>query len=338
TTAEIGGTAGWMIPIYSSVLVFIIFMLISKLYKGFEGKDLIDLGEVVGGSPVRIIVGLVLLVYFIFAASILLREFGEDMKVIALQISPISFVVLFFIAGIIFGNYLGLEAIVRFHALAIPVIIAAFVIIALGVAPYYDITNLLPIMGPGASNLLMKGFYSISSFSSIITVFMLFPYIKTHSNFKRVGFWSIGIGFIFLTASTLVYLMVYGFPAATENFLPIFQLARLINYGRFFQRIESIFVLAWATSAFMYLSFAFFLGIHSFRKAFRLEFYKPLIIPFAILVFTLSLVPQNLMEAINLEVSIFRNVAWIVTFVLTIILLIAAHMVKRIRNRKGAHA
>ena len=41
--AELGGTAGWIIPIYTLVLSLIFFSVISKLYNRFDGKDILIL-------------------------------------------------------------------------------------------------------------------------------------------------------------------------------------------------------------------------------------------------------------------------------------------------------
>lgn len=333
--AEIGGNAGWITAIYICILAFVGFYVIQKLYSRFEGKDLLEIGEHVGGNIGRIIMGLILLTQFIFAVTVLLREFSENMKVISLEVSPISFVSFFFLVGMVISAYAGLEAIVRFTAIAVPIVIAAYTIIIIGVAPYFDYTNLLPVLGTGPVNLFGRGFLRLSSFSSIVILLMVYPFIKTHKNFKRAGYLGIGISAFLLISSALVYLLVFGYKYALESFLPIFQLSRLINYGRFFQRIESIFVLTWAAVAFMYLSVAFYFTIYIFKKTFKLDYIKPLIFPFAILLFALSMLPENLMTAISLENMFFRNFAWAVPFGVVIILLIIARFIKRDSHKKN---
>ncbi|MCR4435856.1 MAG: GerAB/ArcD/ProY family transporter [Clostridiales bacterium] len=334
TMAERGGTAGWILAAYISVLAFLLFLLISRLYSRFEGKDLLDLGEYIGGSAGRIIVGIIILIHITFIISIILREFAEDMKVISLPASPISFVILFFLSGMIAGAYAGIEAIVRFHAFIVPIILAGYLIIIGGVAPYYNISNIMPILGNGAYAIFGSGFFRISSFSGLIALFLLFPFIKTGKNFKSAGSLAIGISSGVLITSALTFLLVFPYPSAIEGFLPIFQLARLINYGRFFQRVESIFVMIWAIAALLYLSMGFFLIVYVFSKTFRLEYYRPLIIPMAIIVFAISLWPKNLMSAIAMETVYFRSAAWAVTFGMTLLLLLVAGAMKKRNHRK----
>jgi hypothetical protein len=71
-------------------------------------------------------------------------------------------------------------------------------------------------------------------------------------------------------------------------------MGRLINYGRFFQRVEAMFMLIWAAAALLYLSTVFYFILHIIQKTFKLKYYKPLIIPFAILILNLSLKKKKL--------------------------------------------
>ena len=328
-TAESAGTAGWIQVIYAAGIVFVLFTIIAKLYASFPGKDLLDISEFIGGNVLRILVGFILLAYFMLIMSLVLREFGEDMKVIALNESPISFVMLFFLIGMIFAAYFGLETILRYASIMVPIIIAGYVIIIIGVSNYYDYTNLLPILGNGLNGIFIKGAVRISSFSALIFVFLIPPYIKTHHNFKIVGYTSLVIGSLLLISSSFVYILVEPYPTSTQDILPIYELARLINFGRFFQRIEAVFVLIWASAAFIYLSFGFFFIVFIFKKTFKLEYFRPIIFPFAILLFTFSLLPESLMRTNELEVSIFRKYAWLVTFIMTILLLIVGKCKKK---------
>lgn len=333
---EAGGTAGWMISVYATVIVLLLFYIITKLYEKFEGKDILDISEYMGGNIARIIVGSFLSVYILFIISTILREFAEDMKVISLTVSPISFVILLFVLGVVVGAYAGIEAIVRFAAIVVPIIVLGFLFIIIAVAPYYDITNLFPILGSGVSDIFVKGALKISIFSGFIVIFFLPPFIKTHKNFKMVGYSAILLSGYFFVSGVLAYLLTIPYPTALENFLPVYQMARMINYGRFFQRIESVFVIIWSSGAFIYLSFGLFLVVYTFKKAFKLEYYKPLVLPFAILLFTLSLIPLNLMETIKLETEYIRNAVPFIVFVLPIIILAVANIKRRKEKKERA--
>ncbi|NLD49530.1 MAG: endospore germination permease [Clostridiaceae bacterium] len=327
--SESAGAAGWLLIIYVTVLTLILFTIIQKLYSRFEGKDILDIGETVGGGIGRVLIGVIYLVYYIFAVSITLREFGEDLKIIALTRSPISFVLLFFTVGMAIGAYYGIEPLGRLAAIVVPIVIVGFIIVLSGTVEYYDISHILPLMGTGPYNIFVNGATRISVFSGLSMLFLMAPFIGAHRNFKKVGLYGILISSFFLTIGTLIYLLSIPYPYSNEGFLPVYQLSRKIDYGRFFQRIESIFVIIWTMTALVYLSTVLFFITHLFKKTFSLKFYRPLVAPMTVIVFTLSLVPQSLMKAIELDTQVFRIFAWIVTFGITLLLLLIGTVVKR---------
>jgi len=56
-------------------------------------------------------------------------------------------------------------------------------------------------------------------------------------------------------------------------------------------------------------------------KTFKLKYYRPLIIPFTLIIFSLSLIPESLMEIMYLDNKVIRYYAWIVAFGLPFVLL-----------------
>lgn len=99
---ESAGVAGWILSAYISFLALIGFWIINKLYKGFPGKDILDIGESLGGKPVKIITGTVIWVYLTFMMITSLRLFGELIKSMGFPTTPPSFLMLFFFCGSFF--------------------------------------------------------------------------------------------------------------------------------------------------------------------------------------------------------------------------------------------
>lgn len=326
---ETVGTAGWILVIYVSVLSFAIFWLILRLYKKHKGRDLIDIGEYVAGKVGRVITGSIILIYLIFITSVVLREFSENVKIISLQISPISFVSLFFAISMVIGAYLGLEAIVRFNAIMVPIIAASYLLIIIGVSKYFNMTRLAPILGSGPFELFVKGLSKISLLSGSIVALFIAPYLKSYKTFKKSSYlgFLLSAGLLFIAATS--YLLVYTYPIAIENFLPVYQLSRLFSYGKFFERIESVFIIFWIITALLYLSLIMFFIVFFFKKTFGLEYYRPLILPFTVIILNLSLLPPDLITAINLETIYFRNMAWVVAFGLPVVLLLSSLLIKK---------
>ncbi len=331
---EVAWTAAWLLTAYVSVIALLLFFIIDRLYRPFEGKDLLDLGEHIGGNIGRIIVGIIVLLFLIYITPVILREFSENMKIIALTRSPLSFVLLFFLTGMIIASYAGLESIVRLSAIIVPIIAVGYLMIITGSLRYIDFSRITPWLGSGPYEIFVKGAPRISVFAGIILVYFLYPFIRTKKNFTTVGYASVVFSGLFFFIGVLIFSLIFQYPTGTESFLPIYELARLVEYGRFFQRLESMFVIIWVASALLHLSILLFLIAYVFKKTFKLKYYKPLIIPFSIIIFSLAIFSHNLLSAIELEKH-FRTFAWMVTFLLPIVLLIIARFVKQPAKKEG---
>lgn len=336
--AEIAGPAAWIFISYVAVLSFIILWLIIRLYKNYEGMDLIDLGEYIVGRIGKIVVGTILAGYLIISSAVTLREYSENMKVISLNLSPISYVSFFFIIGMVIAAYLGLEAIVRFTSIAVPVIFVSYIIILIGVSNYYNFTRLAPFLGFGAYNLFIESIPRISFFSGIIVIFFVAPYLKSYELFRTSGHSGFLISAAIIISSVLAYSLVYAYPLSTEHFLPIYQLSRLFSHGRFYERLESIFLIIWAITVLLYLSFAVFFTAFFLKKAYGLKYYRPLIIPTAIIIFNISMLFPSLMSSLEFVNRYFRNFTWVFTFAITFCLLLLASLKKRLKERKKKKA
>lgn len=326
---ELGATAGWMIPLYTFILAFILFFFISKLYSSFEGKDILEVAQIAGGSFGRILVGLIFFINYIFIIPVVLREFGEDVKVFSLTQSPISFVLIFFIVGIMAGSFFGIEAIVRIANFIVPIVALGFFIVVIGNIRYFNFSRMLPIFGKGPYSIFIQALPQISLYSGLSTIFFITPFIGKNKDFKFVSKWSLFLSAIFLTLGSLTYTLVIPYPTCTENLIPYLHLARYVGYGRFFERVESVFVLIWSLAALSYLSVGTFFLVYIIKRTFGLQYYRPLVLPIAIIIFTLCLIPQSLLAAVDLEMSVFRKYGWIVTFGIPLVVLILAKLVER---------
>ena len=326
---DAGGTAGWMIPLYTLIFALVSFFFISKLYSVFEGKDIIDIAEIAGGNIGRVIVGITFIGSYILVLSVLLRIFGEDIKIFALNQSPLSFVIMFFIIVMVVASYVGIESIARINVIIVPVAAIPFLIVVMGNLDFMDFSKALPIFGNGPYKIFVEELSRVSIYSAFSLIFFLVPFIGKIKDFKKIGYSSLIIGGTVLTLGTFIYILVVPYPTSTEYFIPYLHLARYVSYRRFFQRIESIFILMWTLSAFSYLSSGLYILLIVIKKTFKLEYYRPLIIPISVILFTLCFMPNSLMYTVVIEGEVIRRFAWIITFAVPLLVLIVARLVKR---------
>lgn len=331
-TVEDAGTAGWLSSIISCLSALVMFMVLIRLYRKFGDRDILDIAEIGGGKPLKALTGAVITAGLFFLTVIVLRKFSEDMKIVSLPVSPISYVMFFFITGIVIASCFGLEAILRYHAIVIPVIAIGYILLLLGAIPRMDISNMLPILGTGSGDIIRKGFIRSSIFCELIVLFLLPPFLGSYKNVRSSGFIAIALCTVFLIAGSLAYILSIPYPSNLEPFLPVYHMSREISLGRFFQRIEAVFVFIWAMAALMYLTATFYFMVHTFAKTAGLRYTRPLIPPFAVIVFSTAFIPDNLMSVIKIDTNMISRYAWLITFVFTGLILVLASLRKRWRK------
>ncbi|MGE5474144.1 MAG: GerAB/ArcD/ProY family transporter [Ignavibacteriales bacterium] len=327
---ETGGTASWIISIYLMLLALIGFWLMSKLFRKFPGKDLLDIGQEVGGKVLYILIGLYFGIAGFLIEAITLREFAETLKVVSFVATPLSFILIFIIFAFIFSAFFGVEPIIRILSIGVPIIAVLYLVILLALTPRFQVSNLLPIMGNGAYKVFGEGIFRLSFYSGLTILFFLPPFIKSFKKFKSSVYTAIIFSGIFMTAGTLTYIAIIPFPSSLEPTVPIYNLARLIHYGKFFQRVEPLFLIMWSFAAYMYFSSGLFFAIYSLKKALSLPYLRPLIIPCSIIIFNLAFLPKSFMSAVEIENTLTRTYSFIPIFGIPILLLIIASI-----RRKG---
>ena len=326
---QLGGSAGWMIPILLTIITLGYFAIIVRLYKKIGSLDLLDISDIIGGKTFKVVVGILITAFLILMVSIFLGSFSQTLKIISLDKSPLVYVEVFFWISMLIAAYYGIEAVARINSFLVPVVIIGFILITLGVIPDFDINNMFPLLGEGYASIARGSILKLSVFSSLIILFLMVPFFKKQY-LKRVGYRSIIISGLLLLWSTLSFILVFPYEMAVDKKIPIFQMARHIEFGSYVQRIESVFVLICSISALLFLCVIFTFIIYIFTKTLDLKQSRPVILPMAIIVFCLALISKR----INIELigNSIINLIWLIGLVLPLLIIIMG-AAKRIGDR-----
>ncbi len=314
-----GGSAGWIISIIITLIAIGYFAIIVMLYKNIGSLDLIDISEAIGGRPFKTIVGLLISILLILIVSFFMGAFSQTIKIISLDKSPIEFVEVFFFIAIIIAGYFGIEAVVRINAILVPILILGFILITLGVIPQFKVNNLFPILGLGSTSIAKGSIMKLAAFGSFIILFLMVPFFKKRY-LKKVGFSYIVISGVLLLWSTLSFILVFPYEVAVNKRIPIFEMTRQIEFGNFVQRVESIFVLICSLCLLMFLCVVFNFVVYIFAKTFDLKRLRPIILPLAIIVFSLSRI--SIKWNIDLIGYNMKTLIWLIGMILPLIIII----------------
>ena len=314
--------------VFVSMLVILFAYLISKLFKKFPGSDIIDVSEFLGGKVFKIIVGIIFISYFLVSSSILLRNFCESLKIIYYPMTNILFIIAMFVIAICTANRLDFNASLKTNLLILPLVLASMIFLFFSNMNKFSPERIFPIFGDGLFDTFVLGLGNIASFGGVAFLYFLPPYMKQPEKLKKVSMISIGLSAIYLILCVATLLFMFSFFIDTNEITPLYNATRYIEFGSFFQRLESVFLLIWILAFACYLSIVIKFSMSIFKKLTNIETKKPLVDIFGLLILAITLLPKNYAISENFELKIYPCLVIGIVFFLGGSILLLANLVK----------
>jgi len=329
TLAGLVGTAGWYMTIISAAVALIGFLFIYLLLKRFPGKDLAEIFDISLGRFFGFIFSGVLSLYILYIAVTRLSEFNEVIKVYAFPLSPNWFINGLFIICVFVLSRLGLESIARLSKLLIYIMIAGLILVlALG-SQNYHINNIYPILGHGLDKTILTGIARSSVYGEVIILGIFAGSFQGAKYIKKEGIISIGLSALLISVSVLALLLTFPYYTLQEITAPMYGMATLIDYGRYLQRVEPIFLFIWIISTLISTTIVFYSFVWIYCKMFRIQDKKPVILGSAVVLFAVSLMHKDISSVIYGSVPFIRSYGSTAIFVLPLLALIIAALRKK---------
>ena len=321
------GSAAWLQVLYNIVCAAVLFVIILWLY--VSDGSIIEIAGEVGGKWLKIPTGLIVFAVFMINFALIIRVFPETIKTVLLQNFDTNLITVLFMGAIGTGAALGIESIARVNYIFIPVIGTILALLFALLVPYYNIDNLLPILGTGPKRIFVDGFNTISIYSDMLLLNILLPY------YKDIGAARKSIRSVFLITAPitimiiLAYCLVYPYPVSGEFMIPFYQLSRILHLGDFMGRFEPVFQFAWSVLLFVYSSLYVFALCRGWQTTFDLDFYRPLVFPVVILSGAIALLPATLNDIVT-NADFENKLAYPAAFLLPVIF----GIISKVRERK----
>jgi len=287
------GTATPINVIYISILALFFVYFVSKLFKKFNNLDILDISNFLAGKWLKITLGIIYIIYLLLLSGGLLRNFAEELKIIYFPSIPITYILLFFAVAIIVANSIDFKSLAKVNMLVTIVVLISMIVIFISVSPSYSPEKIYPILGYGAKATFINGLENIYAFSGIILLFLLPPSLKNKDDFKKVSIASIAFSAIYLFLSIVSLLFTFSTVINLDYISLMYLLTRSVEYGRFFQRADAIFILFWVISLMSYLSIIMSYILYTFKKITNIKNSKIMVYAFGALLTWASLLNKS---------------------------------------------
>jgi spore germination protein (amino acid permease) len=328
---DAAGPAAWLSSLAGLALALLQVWLFYLILKPHPRENIMDITTGALGRFAGPAVNVIFAAFFIIVGAMFMRIVSEALLVSALPYTPISVVSTGYIATAVLGAYLGLEALARSVRVTYPFVVGGIAFLLLSLAPTWDASMLFPLLGTGPAGVFLKGGLLSGAVAEILLAAVIVRSFHGPEMFRRVTARAMLMGFAYLTLLELVLIMTIGWNTARESTLPFYLLSRSISLGRFFQRVESIFIIIWGFIGMVKLALSLYAAAAILTRTLKLPDYRPLIWPLALVTFVAGLLPPDLPTAVKIESLYLRQFIWLPTLALPAVVLAA----DRLRMRGG---
>lgn len=330
TVAALVGTAGWYMTIISALTAAVGFFFIYKLLRRFPGRDITFIyAQSLGPVPGFLFSG-ILAASLMAIAVIRLAEFNEVIKIYVLPLSPNWFITGIAAVCALVLAILGLESMARFARISIYLLAFGLLAVLILGLQNYDMNNLYPFWGYGLGKTVSTGIQRSSAYGEIILLAVFAESLQGVKFIKREGWLSLLFSGLIISSSILSYTLTFPYYSAMEVAAPMYQLATLIDYGRFFQRLEAIFLFLWVLSTLLSISVIYYASVFVYCRMFGIGDKNPIALAGFAILYALALIPLDIGSVISSGVQMVRSYGAIPAFIMPLIALIAAAL-----RRKG---
>ncbi len=294
------GPSSWLNVIYLSIISITIVFLITKFLKNFPGYDILDISEFLGGRVLKTILGIAYISLLIMLTTCIIKNLSETLRIIYFKSSPILFINLFFIVSSIICNRFSLKVIAKANLIIAPIIFLSIIIILASSVRNFMPQRIFPILGYGINQTFFSGLTNIFSFSGMLYILFLPPLLDRPDKLRRMSVVAIIISSVYLFLSVTCLLLSLSFTLHSDESFSLYVLTRNLEYGRFIQRVDAIFILVWIIAIISYINIPIFLCIYLFKKLTNISDSNSFNYSINLLILAISIIP--------IEYAIFTNI------------------------------
>jgi len=328
------GSSSWINGIYIFGLAILFTLLFLKFFEPFKGQDILDISHFLGGPVLRLIIGVIYIAFFITILSFSTRFFSSFLQTIYFKSTPLAILLVFFLVAPLLCNLLGLKSISSINLIIMPIALITMIALFVFSANKFEISRLFPILGNGFDATFFSGATNIFAFTCFSFLYFIRPNLKEDTNFKKITWVAVIISWIYLFLSVVSLLLTFSFILTSDDMMSLYLLTRLLEFGRFFQRVDAIFLFIWVTANLSFLSFTLYFVNQIFQKITGIKHQKQIIYFTIPIIFSIALFIDDISQIKYFSRYIYKYATCIIVFIISpLILFFASLKQKRIRKK-----
>jgi spore germination protein KB len=278
----------------SILLMTFIGIGLMYLYYSINGllpnKNLFEILEYCFSRPASILLTLGYVIYFLYAATRVIRTFGEMITTAILPNTPIEVISFSIVLVVAYILYLGLEVLARVSEIFTPYTVVFIILLVIFSLPNMQFYYLQPILGDGIKSIIRSMFphMLLFPFGELIVFTIILTSVHKLEKGRKVSLIAVLTAGISLVIATILMIITLGVDVFEYSNFPMLSTARLVSIGHFLERIEIIVVFVMTLGVISKVSVYIYCGLKGMEYIFRLP-YRYFTVPISLLVSSFSI-------------------------------------------------
>lgn len=322
TTIAIAKQDAWMSILLGGLFSVVMSLVIVQAGLQFTDQTIIvSIRNMIGKWATRIVL-VPYLAFGMLAVGLNMREFMTFVHLAFFSNTPQSVLVIIFFLVVVYLTYQGgIEGIGRCAQLIGPILVAMIAVDHMLNFNFFNFNQILPVYyDSGWQNILSGSFISTCLFSQTFVLFILIPFVDQPQRVRAGASWAVIFSMVFMTASILTCLMLFGPNLSADMLNPTFEFARFISSMEFIENIDLIVVVVWMMGYFISFSMYLFIISYGMGQWLELKKWKLCIWISSFLIVIASLLPIN----IHIADIIDRYMGWFAALLISHLLILPA--------------
>ncbi len=256
----------------------------------FPGENFVQYSITILGKYLGRIVGILFPLFFLLVCTIVLRGLSLIVSTIFLPTTPLDVILVSsYLVSALIGRK-GIEVIARMTEVLGPLFLISIFTLCFLVLPSFHIARLKPQFDEGVAPFLVGAPLLLTSFGVCIIMAMYIPLCNRPENGFLAKFSSISLGALVVGLITALSVGIFGIEDAQYMYSPGLQLAKMINFSNYLERVEMVWLLILVGSTIVASSSLLWAFGEGLAQIAGLKTYQPLIYPGALLSLVLCIV------------------------------------------------
>ncbi|MPW25469.1 GerAB/ArcD/ProY family transporter [Alkalibaculum sp. M08DMB] len=325
----------WLAILTAFVICIPFVLCYSALAKRFQGKDLIQINDIIYGSFLGKIISILYIVYFFLLLSLNLKGLGDFYVGYVMPETPKPVFIIIFALVCAYTVGHGLEPMARISHLTVTY--AIFVITGTFLLLYseVDFTNFLPIFELPIKDFIQSvHIVAAIPFCEVMVFLMVMPSLNNFGEVNKYMLLGFALGALCLLVISVRDTSVLGTSSFISN-NAAYQTVRIIEIGEFFTRIEIVVAMGITICLFIKICVLYYITLASIAQLLKLKSYKTLIIPIGGIAIIIAFIAYDSIVSHNYSAKnyhVFYTIPY--QFIIPPVSLLIAKL-RRLPKRKG---